>query len=42
MKPTNEKDPKKNKLHRTIDEDRKLIIQVLFDGILFLLSHELL
>ena len=40
MKPTNEKDT--NKLHRTIDEDRKLIIQVRFDAILFLLSRELL
>jgi hypothetical protein len=40
VKPTNGKDP--NKLHRTIDEDRKLIIQVRFDAILFLLSRELL
>jgi hypothetical protein len=33
MKPTNEKES--NKLHRTIDEDRKLTIQVRFDAILF-------
>ena len=33
MKPTNKIDT--DKLHRTIDEDRKLIIQVRFDAILF-------